>query len=388
MPERPDEPSTPAPIAAEAPVESALGQLTLRVLPPAQPPPAEPPASGKPPVSSRTRNKILRFAEALEARRDDTQQLAFSPEDFIRFGLPYKRFAGTEYERRNGGMRYRITSVPEHGVPFGQDRLLPIWLATAYSVCGQPENGVIQFRSVRDILLAFGLPTGGSKHLALRESLLRLTHATLFVYDERQRDGKASGERYIVRRYNLIDAVDLWFDKHGKQPNQYSLWQNFITLSRSFSASLRQKVMPLDLGTVRALKNNPMALDLYIWQAHRSWELHQKGLSSVGVPVFGAEGLLAQLGSQVVAEKKARQLIRASQELVEGVWRGCPNHLTQDGNRLVLRPAEDLKDARLALPGVSSRPPVSRLLEAVGAPSPTAPEDVRLRVRRPPAEAP
>ncbi|OJH33937.1 replication protein RepA [Cystobacter ferrugineus] len=386
MPDQPDEPKTPATLLAEASAESPLGQLSLRVLPPAKAQPEVP--AQKPAVSTRMRNKVLRFTDAIEARRDETQLLAFSPEDFIRFGLPYKRFPGTEYERRNGGMRYRITSVPEYGVPFGQDRLLPIWLASAYAVCGQPESGVIQFRSVRDILLAFGLPTGGSKHLALKESLLRLTHATLFVYDERQRDGKGSGERYVLRRYNLIDAVDLWFDKQGKQPNQYSLWQNFITLSRSFAESLRQKVMPLDLNTVRALKNNPMALDLYIWQAHRSWELHQKRLSSVGVPVFGAEGLLAQLGTQVVAEKKARQLIRTSQALVEGVWRDCPNHLTRDGNRLVLRPAEDLKDARLDLPGVTSRPPVTRLLAAVGAPSDTLLADKRLQVRRPPADTP
>lgn len=125
-----------------------------------------------------------------------------------------------------------------------------------------------------------------------------------------------------------------------------------------------------------------MALDLYVWQAHRSWELHQRKQPSVGVPVFGEEGLLAQLGSSVSTEFKARQLLRMNQKLVEGVWRGCPNHLTKDGNRLVLRPAEALKDAHLALPGVSSHPPVPRLLASPGA----APAVGRVHVRRRPAD--
>ncbi|MGZ3459803.1 MAG: replication protein RepA [Archangium sp.] len=396
MPNEPDAPTTPATITAESPAEMGtsaelpLGQLSLRVLPesvslPPGPLPSNP--AGKPPVSPITRNKILRFADAIEARRDDKQVLAFSPEDFIRFGLPYKRVDGTEYERRNGGMRYVINSLAAYGVPFGQDRLLPIWLATAYLLCGQPEDGVIQFRSVRDILVAFGLPTGGSKHLALKNSLLRLTHATLFVYDERppNKDEKKRGERVEVRRYNLINKVDLWFNKHATQVNQYTLWQNFITLSQDFAASLRAKVMPVDLATVRALKNNPMALDLYVWQAHRSWELRQKGIKSVGVPVFGPEGLLAQLGSQVLDEAKARQLIRRNQKIVGSVWSGCPNHLTHDGNKLVLRPAEDLKEAKPALPGVSSRPPVSRLRLAAGAPPQQADGEDRLLVERAPA---
>ena len=102
----------------------------------------------------------------------------------------------------------------------------------------------------------------------------------------------------------------------------------------------------------------------------------------MGVPVFGPEGLLAQLGSQVLDEAKARQLLRRNQKLVEGVWSGCPNHLTLDGNRLVLRPAEDLKEAKPALPGVSSRPPVARRSLAAGAPPEPVADADRLVIQR------
>lgn len=381
-----DEPKTVATIASEAPASSPLGQLSLQMdTPAAQSAVAQPSASAtpKPRISKRTRNAGAKVVDAVEARRDEKQTLAFTPEDFIRFGLPYKRHPGIEYERRNGGVRYRILASPEHGIPFGQDRLLPIWLATAYTIVGKPEDGVIRFQCVKDILRAFGLGTGGSKHAALTASIQRLMHATFFVYDERQLASVPDAERKAGHRYNIIDGYVLWFDRNSKQPNQHTLWQNEIILSRAFAASLREKVMPLDLDTVRALKDKPMALDLYVWQAHRSWELHQQRRDSVGVPVFGERGLLAQLGSRAGTEKKARELLRANQKLVQAVWRGCPNHLTKDGNRLVLRPAEPLKDARLSLPGVSSRPPVPRNLSLLDSDGTSA---SRLSARRQPAD--
>lgn len=372
----PPPPGDPKPIGAllaAALPSSPLGQLSLLTVPEPQrgsPVPSEGELKPRLPPSKRTRNNVYSIASAIEARRDETQILAFSPEDFVRFGLPYKKPEGVLYTRRNGAIRYEITGSSKYGIPYGQDRLLPIWLATAYTICGQPEDGVIRFRAVRDILSAFGRAAGGFEFKSLKESVLRLTYSTIFVYDERDQLTRTGidpkdAELLEIRRYNLIDRVHLWFDKKkNKQTNQFTLWQNTIKLSADFAAALREKVMPLDLDTVRALKDKPAALDLYVWQAHRSWELHQRGQKSVGVPIFGETGLLAQLGTQVTQEKKARWFLRQNQKLVEAVWKGCPNHLTKDGNRLVLRPAEALKDARLALPGVTSRPPVQPVLAA------------------------
>ncbi|WP_043411233.1 hypothetical protein, partial [Archangium violaceum] len=102
----------------------------------------------------------------------------------------------------------------------------------------------------------------------------------------------------------------------------------------------------------------------------------------------GETGLLAQLGSQAGTQKKSRELLRANQKLVETVWRGCPNHLTKDGNRLVLRPAEPVKDARVSLPGVSSRPPVPKNLDLLAVYPGRSLEQAasRLSLRRKPAD--
>src|SRR3982751_2149775 len=65
-------------------------------------------------------------------REDGTQQLAFSSRPFVLCGLPVRRPPTGQllYERRNGHFVLQLTGHPEFGLPFGQDRLVPILLAT------------------------------------------------------------------------------------------------------------------------------------------------------------------------------------------------------------------------------------------------------------------
>jgi hypothetical protein len=81
------------------------------------------------------------------------------------------------------------------------------------------------------------------------------------------------------------------------------------------------------------------------------------------IPVFGKEGLLAQLGTQLSSPRyKAKQLVRRWQAEVSGHWLSCPNELTEDGEQLVIRPACAVNPAsRLMLSGVSRTPPVPLL---------------------------
>ena len=78
----------------------------------------------------------LRQAEAIEIvrlkREQGAQTLAFSSRPFVLCGLPVRRLPVDQllYERRNGRFVLQITGHPEFGVPFGQDRLVPIFLAT------------------------------------------------------------------------------------------------------------------------------------------------------------------------------------------------------------------------------------------------------------------
>jgi hypothetical protein len=55
----------------------------------------------------------------------------------------------------------QITGHPEFGAPFGQDRLVPIFLAT---LAVQQKSQVIRFRTAAEMLESFGRHTGGKEY--------------------------------------------------------------------------------------------------------------------------------------------------------------------------------------------------------------------------------
>src|SRR4051794_11069733 len=89
------------------------------------------------PEVHRESQQTLRRAAAVETirrnRTDATQDLSFGARPFILCGLPIRRLpAGTlTYTRRNGRFYLEVVGHPQHGVPFGQDRLVLLWLATS-----------------------------------------------------------------------------------------------------------------------------------------------------------------------------------------------------------------------------------------------------------------
>jgi hypothetical protein len=63
-------------------------------------------------------------------RESGNQELGYSSRPFVLCGLPVKRPAkGTLlHERRNGRFLLQVIGHPRYGLPWGQDRLVPIFL--------------------------------------------------------------------------------------------------------------------------------------------------------------------------------------------------------------------------------------------------------------------
>jgi hypothetical protein len=68
------------------------------------------------------------------------------------------------YERRNGKFVLQVTGHPDYGVPFGQDRIVPIFLAT---LAVQQKSKTIQFKSAAEMLETFGMSKGGKEYRRL-----------------------------------------------------------------------------------------------------------------------------------------------------------------------------------------------------------------------------
>jgi len=63
---------------------------------------------------------------------DPDPRVWFTSQPFVLCGLPVKRPRAGQllHERRNGHFLLQVTGHPSYGLPWGQDRLVPIFLAT------------------------------------------------------------------------------------------------------------------------------------------------------------------------------------------------------------------------------------------------------------------
>jgi hypothetical protein len=82
--------------------------------------------------------------------------VGFSSRPFVLCGLPVRKPPQGDllYERRNGNFVLQVTGHPHYGLPFGQDRIVPIYLAT---LAVRQQNQTIRFRTAAEMLETFGM---------------------------------------------------------------------------------------------------------------------------------------------------------------------------------------------------------------------------------------
>jgi hypothetical protein len=92
-----------------------------------------------------------------QMRDQGTQEVVFGARPFILCGLPIRRLPPglLRYSRRNGRFFLEVVGHPEYGVPFGQDRLIPLWVATQ---AVRWRSRTVEFESAAQILNEWGLP--------------------------------------------------------------------------------------------------------------------------------------------------------------------------------------------------------------------------------------
>lgn len=281
-----------------------------------------------------SRRKMLRV-EALEmARAADSprqQQLVYSSRPFVLCGLPVKRPAKGMllHERRNGKFTLQITGHPKFGLPFGQDRLIPIWVAT---LALRQKDRFITFKSAVEILDTFGLHKDGKTYRRLVDGFKRIFGATIF-FGTNEEHGPAS--MYEGARFHFFDKMKVWYTKHlDQQQFPTDDFQNQILLSENFWNELKRHPIPINLDAVRILANAPAELDFYTWLVWRCWTAKRE----TRIPLLGEAGLIRQLGisEKTTAREFRRQIKRWLAHIkAEDIWPECPAALK--GDSLILQ---------------------------------------------------
>jgi hypothetical protein len=275
----------------------------------------------------------LRQAETIQLvranRESERQNLGFSSRPFVLCGLPVKRPAPgcLLHERRNGQFVLQVTGHPSYGLPWGQDRLVPIFLAT---LAIRQQTARITFASAAEMLDTFGLQQGGSQYRRLVASFQRIFGATIFFGTDTQREHAAVFHR---ARFNFMSEARIWYSRDPEQRLLPGDCQNLIVLSDEFYSEILNHPIPTDLEAAKALSSSPAALDLFMWLSYRCFTARRKEC----VPLFGDFGLISQLGSAEYARpRKFREKLESWLGLIRAMWHECPAWIDKNGTGLLV----------------------------------------------------
>lgn len=272
--------------------------------------------------------KIARIASDVWATSaKDAKELAFMSRILVQAFLPHSDPKVLGWSRKNGDHSLSVKSgidenengefVP-YGVPYGTvPRLLLAWLnSEAVRNAQDTQNDkpyIINLgRSLSDFLDKLGIDRSGGKKGGItrfKKQAERLFHAEIsFTYS-----GTYQGKKGIAKTdMKVSDGQFFFWDMEN--PEQTSLWNSSIKLSEAFYKLLTSTPVPLDWRILRAIKQSPMALDLYMWLTHRMSYLNKPAS-------IGWETLKLQLGANLEEDRKFKQQVRKHLKKISTIWR-------------------------------------------------------------------
>jgi hypothetical protein len=285
------------------------------------------------PLAVKRRLRRVESIECVRLRRQSaSQNLGFSSRPFVLCGLPVKRPpAGClVHERRNGQFVLLVTGHPRYGLPWGQDRLVPLFLAT---LATRQRTRRITFPNAAEMLDTFGMQQGGSQYRRLIAAFQRIFGATIFFGTDAARPMSP-----VVHeaRFSFMSEARIWYSKDPAQLALPGDCQNLIVLTEEFYDEITNHAIPTDLEATKALSSSPAVLDLFTWLSYRCYVA--KGEERI--PLFGDFGLGNQLGCTMYSRpRRFRERLEQWLKLVRALWPECPAHITPDGGYLALKKA-------------------------------------------------
>jgi len=282
-------------------------------------------------MSKRKSKRVECFELARQQRASGQQNIGYTSRPFISCGLPVRRCKDARFTRRNGQFKLEITGSQEFGLPFGQDRLVVIWLATE---AVRRHTRLIGFRSAAEILDAFELPKDGKSYGRLVAAFQRISTAQMSFSS----DGSTMHPVWGFERVTFVDKARIWYARDVHQLTLPGGFENRILLSSSFWDEITHHKIPLELAVAGGLSDSPAILDFYCWIVWRANGLKKQ----TGVPLHS---LKEQLGiSDKTSLRQFRYQVRKWLKTIEAIWPECRASIMTDGTKLLLHHGKAIQD--------------------------------------------
>src|SRR5579875_931926 len=240
-------------------------------------------------ITTRRLKQLETISLIREQRDSGHQELAYNARPFVLCGIPLRRPPRDQlaYLRRNGKFFLEIIGHPRFGLPYGQDRLIPIWIAT---LALQQNSRIVHFRRASQMLEFFHLTKDGRHYRRIVEGFQRVFAATIFFGTD---DQPGRNRMTDCTRFHFFERMRLWF-ADADPASADGRFENAITLSDAFFRECNQHRIPVEREVVAALANAPGLLDFYVWLVWKSWSLRGR---TARIPLLGPGGLNEQLGN-------------------------------------------------------------------------------------------
>ncbi|MEJ1342472.1 MAG: replication protein RepA [Candidatus Sedimenticola sp. (ex Thyasira tokunagai)] len=214
-------------------------------------------------LNDKNLDRLINEALAIEAEEArEAGALGFMARILVQATMPHKKTEKAVFQRQNGDFNLSITSHPKIGLPYGTiPRLLLAWLTTEAVRTGERE--LILGESMSEFMRQLGLvPTGGrwGSIIRLKEQTKRLFMANVQCFVD-------NSEQFSGKNLRVADGYHLWWEPISL--DQKALWQSTVLLDQAFFEEVIDRPVPIDMRALQAIKQSPMALDIYAWLTYR-----------------------------------------------------------------------------------------------------------------------
>lgn len=219
-------------------------------------------------------DKLLADGELIRATAPASDDLAFHHSLLCSIGLPRCPVPSREFLRQAGdGWLHVQAGILDVGdgpvlqpVPYGSmPRLALIWISTIARRSNSRE--IFIGRSAAEFLGMLGFDQQGHRYCTLRRQLHALAACRMQM-----------GFRGRTINESVIKQIDTWLPTDH---SQRATWPGSLVLDAEFFDELVQHSVPLDARALHALRGSALALDIYVWLAHR---LHRIRCQPVWLP--------------------------------------------------------------------------------------------------------
>lgn len=239
-------------------------------------------------------NRTVKFLTAASEIRLDPGKVefAFMARQLVQATLPHSDPGNKPvWSRKNGNLVLTIKPGSDKdgktiGYPYGTlPRLVLFWLST--EVVQTKTQRIFLGESFSEFMKELGLdPSRGgdrSDFVRLGEQMERLFRSTISF--DQVRYGRKSWLDMQIAPQGII-----WWNakeaehRKDKQPEgdtnpDEPLLRCYIELGEHFFQAILDSPIPCDMRAIRALKQSPLALDLYTWAAHVAYQTKRNGKS-------------------------------------------------------------------------------------------------------------